>query len=656
LLEFYEEMRMNPIDIGQAGAGSSQSGQRLALDNLIRRELKVGDPGDAAQIAQALLARYRDDPRARAMQQEAQGLPFLQASSAPAPSQQQNSATALDLAQAMADVEADLRELTTNNQAKDIVPELDGWAQAIRALCQQAVAAARMAMDTRNRDKAFALRRQIGDFARLARLVGVLTPPLNADYRSLAQSLDEVAAVVLVLMGETLANNGFAGGRYLLQVSFAELQARRDAVLNALRNLTGATQMAFDPNDWSRGIDAYRQLFQFLESGGLGDLRSLLEESELASSMDEMIQLTGGGAPDALRALGATAFTQLNRFTRFVQLTMNAVRPPSPPLVAFLEALQTFIDGFGSAGGVRLLRIARPAILFYGLYGTEPMTNAERRLLVLVNNRGIIAGKLDCVTRCACDDNTVRAQILLDKMLYDIDRAIDLYCIGESDLGLPEARAAAYSFTIEQTASYIGDQSTLGAKVPLVNPSNLVQDMIDTLRPTAGGLWDSDSTRDGRLHDQLPALDQELCMDALADGGLRDIVQQMTANCMPIDTVFGDLRAVLERAREQLAGAGGAVLPCRTGQIEIPDDSDTSLASIADELDLSGGQRGGREDARRVERGGAPTRTELMRHVRWLEERVESLERLRGGRLDGTPSGQDLDQSGGGGFPPQRPY
>ncbi len=53
------------------------SNRRLALDNLIRRELKVGDPNDPAQVAQALLTRYQADPRAQGINQEAQGLPFL---------------------------------------------------------------------------------------------------------------------------------------------------------------------------------------------------------------------------------------------------------------------------------------------------------------------------------------------------------------------------------------------------------------------------------------------------------------------------------------------------------------------------------------------------------------------------------------------------
>ena len=59
----------NPFYNSGSGGGMSPSGdyKRLALDNLLRRELKVGDPSDPKQIAQALLERFKDDPRTRAI-------------------------------------------------------------------------------------------------------------------------------------------------------------------------------------------------------------------------------------------------------------------------------------------------------------------------------------------------------------------------------------------------------------------------------------------------------------------------------------------------------------------------------------------------------------------------------------------------------------
>jgi hypothetical protein len=577
-----------PAPTGTAAAAAMAGGARLALDNLLRRELKVGDPNDASQVAQALMNRYRDDPRARAMAQEAQGLPAMPvpvAQVAPA----QAGATSLDLAQATSDVEMDLRELTTNNLAKDIIPELEGWAQAIRSAIQQGISVAQFGMDTRSRDMAFAMRRQLGDYARVARLVGALTPPLNPAYRNLAQSLDEVSSVILVMMGEALANTGMAGGRYLLQTPFTELQVRRDVVINALRNLMGATQEAFGPNDWPRGIDAYRQLFQMFEAQGHGELRALLVETELARSMDELIQVAGNGAATGLRALGVTAWAQLNRFTRFVQLTMNAVSPPSPPLAAFQDALQMFIDGFAPAGGFRLLRIARPPVLFYGLYGSDEVSKADRRLLQLVINRGTIAGQLDCLTRCACDDTAVKAQIVGDKLLYDIDRAIDLYCMGDADLGLPEVRASAYSYVIDAASPYagaFGSQLSLlfGATVALLRPpepANLVSplwelslDEYNVFRKATSGPWNA------------AILAQEICLQQVADQELRRIVEQMTTNCLSLSTVFNSVLGALSGQAAANAVAGSQVsADCTLATPIIP-------ANLEDSFDTTFSGRG----------------------------------------------------------------
>jgi hypothetical protein len=391
------------------------------------------------------------------------------------------------------------------------------------------------------------------------------------------------------MMGEALANTGMAGGRYLLQTPFTELQVRRDVVINALRNLMGATQEAFGPNDWPRGIDAYRQLFQMFEAQGHGELRALLVETELARSMDELIQVAGNGAATGLRALGVTAWAQLNRFTRFVQLTMNAVSPPSPPLAAFQDALQMFIDGFAPAGGFRLLRIARPPVLFYGLYGSDEVSKADRRLLQLVINRGTIAGQLDCLTRCACDDTAVKAQIVGDKLLYDIDRAIDLYCMGDADLGLPEVRASAYSYVIDAASPYagaFGSQLSLlfGATVALLRPpepANLVSplwelslDEYNVFRKATSGPWNA------------AILAQEICLQQVADQELRRIVEQMTTNCLSLSTVFNSVLGALSGQAAANAVAGSQVsADCTLATPIIP-------ANLEDSFDTTFSGRG----------------------------------------------------------------
>ncbi len=431
------------------GAIPGNANSRLALDNLIRRELKVGDPSDPMQIAGALLERYKSDPRARAISQEAQGMPFLQTTQAAPPLMAAPTSAEAEMQQAKDDVERDLAELTTNALLKDVTPEIRGWSQAIRSSLAEGIGAARFALDPTQRDKAFGIRRQLADYARLARLVGALTPAVNQNYRKLAQSLDEAASVILVMMGEALANVGFAGGRYLLQAPWSELQVRRDAVLYALRNLIGSTQQTYGPNEWPRGIDAYRNLFRALDAQGQGDLRALLQEQELTRIMDELIQRAAHGTVEGLRALGATAQLDLGRFRRLVGISQHLVSPESPPLLSFLEALQLFVEAFDPSGGFRLLRVCRPPVLFYGLYGIGRPLPADDRLMTLIIQRGRLASELDCFMACACDDNRIFCQVALDKLLYDIDRSIDLYALGQEDFGLPERRAAAYSFLID---------------------------------------------------------------------------------------------------------------------------------------------------------------------------------------------------------------
>lgn len=540
-----------------AGSGAPTGGassDRLALDNLLRRELRVSDPNDAKQVAQALLDRALrlNDKRAVGLALEAQGLPTVPVMASAAPLAIQPTASSAEWKQAVDDVEIDIQELTTDSLLKDIAPELQGWGRAVRSAMQEGYNAARFALDPRQRDKTFAIRRQLGDYARISRLIGALTPILNQTYRKFAQSLDEAASVLLVLMGEALANVGFAGGRYLLQAPFTELQVRRDAVIYALRNLVGATQQAYGPNDWPRGLDAYRNLFRALEAQGQSDLRSLLEETELSRAMDELISRAGHGTVDGLRALGSTAQVDLARFRRMIGVAQTLVSPESPPLTAFLEALQLFADAFDSAGGFRLLRIARPPILFYGLYGNNVGNDGDRRLIDMIVLRGRLAASLDCYLSCGCDDTRVRCQIALDKILYDIDRSIDLYSLGQFDFGIPERRSAAYGYLIE---AFLHGESGVGEPTcPL--PAELF--LVDANGDDEGILPD--------LQDLLlPALD-------LTDNEVGAVRDALLAFAIAIRQTF-------------INNAGG--IPAELSEVEVPnpiDPNTTLLRPIVDVL------------------------------------------------------------------------
>ena len=310
----------------------------------------------------------------------------------------------------------------------------------------------------------FAMRRQLGEYGRMTRFVGSLSPGMTPNYRRLGQALDEVSAVLLVMLGKSLASVGFASGYYLLQVPLAELQQRRDAVIFALRNFMGGAQQAYGPDDWPRGIDAYRRLYNWLEEQGQGDLRSLLIENEIAQSMDALISRAQNGTAEGLRALGVTAQLDVERFRRMViiapgaMLRIDGQRDFSPPLEAYRQALDLFAQTFRAAGGLRLLRIARPPILFYGIYNPNLLED-DRELVQLIMVRGNLATIFDGLFPAA-GAPSVEPQVLLDMLLLELDRGIDLLALGaEPGIDRPtEIRAVAYWLIVEKILGLLTGQ------------------------------------------------------------------------------------------------------------------------------------------------------------------------------------------------------
>lgn len=58
-------------------AGATEKQKQRSLDELLKRELKIGDPNDPKQVAVGLLKRYQSDPRADIIKLEPVTLPFL---------------------------------------------------------------------------------------------------------------------------------------------------------------------------------------------------------------------------------------------------------------------------------------------------------------------------------------------------------------------------------------------------------------------------------------------------------------------------------------------------------------------------------------------------------------------------------------------------
>jgi hypothetical protein len=283
--------------------------------------------------------------------------------------------------------------------------------------------------------------------------------------------------------------------------------------------------------------------------------------------MDELIQRAAHGSAEGLRALGATAQLDLQRFRRLVAI--GQIEPQSPPLTTFLMALQVFADAFNTGGGARLLHIARPPILFYGLYGIGGPSAAERTLVSLIEARGQLAEKLDCLLLCGCSSNDVKNQIILDKVLYDVDRAIDLYALGTEDIPDPtQLRARAYYYLIEKVQALTNDV------YPNRKLSPVITAILNNIKDKLGA-----EPRDKDL------IRQELCIQQDAENRWNNLVKTMAPDCIDIDALFGedsDLTKIINWAIETVGA-----LPCAPIDIRIPREiaeSDDALATAVEEL------------------------------------------------------------------------
>ncbi|MDJ1156817.1 hypothetical protein QNA08_00975 [Chelatococcus sp. SYSU_G07232] len=554
----------------------------VRADNLIRQRLRIGDPRNPQEVAEGLKRLFTQD--ARKLAAEAEGLPVVPArfvgEAARSPESQ---ATGAELKQAIDDVERDLGALTADHRLKDISAELQGWGQAIRSIISDGTAAARLALDPRARDRLFAARRQLGDYARLARMVGALTQTMNLPYRRLAQSLDEVAGLVLVLAGESLAGAGLGGGRFLLSVPASELQARRDSVLLALRTLAGTTEQAYGNDQWPWGLHGLREMLRVIEASGHLDLRALLEEQVLGRLMDELIERAAQHNVLGLRALGATADVAVQQLHRLLHVVDDRVQPEAPAVTTFLKAIQLFLDAFRSSrSGYRLLFVARAPIAFYGLAGIGGPDPATLRLIDLVVQRGRLAELLDCYLGCDCCGDDVICQILLDKILYDTDRAIDLYTLGSDPdgSGEPEWRAAAFALLIMEfrapqlPANQANTTCLAGECFPRMGELTTSLDAISSL--LRAGKLDAGGTivtaDPGDVHRGL--LTAELCQQRLADRRLEALIATLAPGCVPGEQVFSRIESLIDGAIGRLGAPSGT---CAEIEIAPPPTTESAL-------------------------------------------------------------------------------
>ncbi|MGI9506391.1 MAG: hypothetical protein ACR2RE_25390, partial [Geminicoccaceae bacterium] len=410
------------------------------IDHILREKLMLGDLS-ASEVAEGLARRFADQAAILTRDRTGQSAAITETSMTPG---QIAGISENELAKARDDVERDLMGLIAEPQLKDVTPELRGWQGAILRLIDDGAAAAPFALDQRQRDRVFDVRRSLGDYARLARLLGAATSPFNGPYRQLAKSLDDVAALLLVVAGDAIASKG-QGGAAPLPAPASDLQARRDAVLSAVRSLVGSTQQSYATDEWPRGLHAFRELNEALQESGHGELRSMLNEQHLSRTMDALIDQASGNNGYALRALGATSGVVLGKFERFLELA-NQPDPESPPLATLRNALRLFIDSFQSDATSRFLTVSRPALTLSSNDGFIATDLGQLRLLQIIQLRSGLAFLLDCYLGCDCEADRVACQVVFDKLLYDTDRAIDLYLQSQDRLGNgpPEQRAAGF--------------------------------------------------------------------------------------------------------------------------------------------------------------------------------------------------------------------
>jgi hypothetical protein len=97
--------------------------------------------------------------------------------------------------------------------------------------------------------------------------------------------------------------------------------------------------------------------------------------------------------------------------------------------------------------------------------------------------RGRLAALLDCYGAGTCCQNPALCQALLDKLLYDTDRAIDLYALGSNTNGNgePEWRAAAYGLLVNSFLNPVNSPNN-----PLLTTLQVLDCFNATCLPTIG--------------------------------------------------------------------------------------------------------------------------------------------------------------------------
>jgi hypothetical protein len=433
---------------GQNPSTRDRSAPAATVDNLMRRALKIADPRNPQQVAKGLLTLYPAE--AEKIQREISGLPFTVLKAQVAAVVPANGRGRPEVAAASTTLEAALTELTTSPDLAGIQPELGAWAAMIRRAWADGYAAAAFAIDAPQRDEAFGARRLLNELARLARYAAAVSSCAADVYCRVANACDRAANIILVMIGDALGNAGVGRGGAILQVSAATLEIRKNGVITSLRNLLSPVD--FDDQDaFPHAQEAVLRIYDALAEAGSPDLRTVLDEASLARQLDDLIDNVSGPTSEGLRALGATAALVVRRLERFLLIVEPIVGQDSPPASVFFAELRLFTQGFQSTrSGYRLTYLACPPLLISGSAAAAGIDIPTQNLLAIALGRTALADQVDCLC-CSCEEEDAVELVLAAKVLFDIDRAIDLYGLGTHPGGVGEAemRAGAYGAIIQ---------------------------------------------------------------------------------------------------------------------------------------------------------------------------------------------------------------
>lgn len=560
--------------------------QTKIVEAVLRKTLKISDPGNVEELSRALLLRYSKD--AVLIDREKKGLPFSIVTDQIASTvvTTGNQAQVLDAQQ---DLERVLKEIAEAPAYAEIDAEMRGWARAIRAAAADGLNSARFALDPHQSDRALAARRTLGDYARVARYAAALTTCDGAAFCRLAQCCDTIASLILVLLGDALSDAGVTRSSLIPRVPGSVLRERRDTVLNELRALHRSVASSHSPEGWPRASIVLGQIYRQLETSDTADLRSLLDENYLSRQLDDLLDLVNNASPDGLKELGSVAMMSVRRFNRFISVATTAIQPPSPPLARFVAALMLFVQGFAeSAGGYRLPFLARSPLLVGQASVTGGSDAPTLTLIMIALARSAAAEWIDCLC-CSCEEDDAKRIILFTKVIYDLDRAIDLYSFGTESTGTGEAeiRAGAFGALLQFAAPVIGAGSTrftnaMTAVTALANPLLQWKSFL-----TASGISNEVKEQRAKLMHGM------LCLQLREEKASAKLVSSITPICRRdlIEQVLKGqgIAQIIAQAQLDIAKVidpAATVAPaCPQVDLIIPADLETAVNWIADDVD-----------------------------------------------------------------------